>query len=785
MSDILIFDASLTRDNKITDYTVAFIQHQKANFPSVLNQLKKHFQEHPIPDHIIIIAGEYLKVELTEFSNDSNEAFRAIIPTRYHQENMYTKFVGLYIYDQFGVLTLLKGHLVKQLSIFDDLFRIGMNYIFCKGGLISAQESHHFVFPSGKHCDKFLRTGNVLIKSQDIYFIAFNLLKRYRQSYEIIYCDTSSINSLAFALVELKRRLTPSFVCPHIESYGSYKGFEESEFVNRHKALFLVSSSTSANIIDRLVDRLVELDRIVLIYCLAPAKYQSLVICDLKKDVINRLGIEPFKTYGFKEKCAFCESGSMPVAIQGDVFLLEKPLINKIIFKTTDAPGNLSRFMEDYHHRNDIGNVFIKTNFYESAVRSSTSVQFGYEIFFDIQSVFEDISGEGKKFPQFKERLNGYIHQYVPSNTRYIVHLNDKGSELFAQYLKKILSLVVKPEFLPEIIPMNNMATMDENKEGAALIICSSMVSGGNLIYVSKEMRKFSKLSLIYLVGFTRTDDEEYFKFIKNNLCQGNRGKETNSFYSVETIHCNNEYKNTSWIIELDFIRNIMAFCEAYLPGIFEHILPFFKDRDKLISASQKVDMRGLSNDLFYKHGFSGEPLRINKNFAFFNFSDYDKHVTQADIYFTISTIINRLRHSRDLKRCLRQSEYVRNLIDPENFARFNDGIIQASILRAAHPLELAYDIDKEVSKKFLAIITPIVLRAREHYGESLLEFLYAIAIKKLRLDTGTLNELLTMINEANLNHPVIDVLCIYITRVVIEKEPEVIADYTIKYDFV
>src|SRR5262245_46166425 len=264
MSDILIFDASLTREEKVTNYTIAFIHHQRVEFQSVLFQLKVHFQAHIIPDHVILLSGAYLSNELDAFCSNSHDDFKDIIPTRYQQDNMYTEFVSIYVFNAKGVLRLLKGFQINDQSVFEELFRIGLNAIFCKGGLISSEESHHFVFPSGKHCNKFLRTGNVLIKSQDIFFIAFNLLKRYVDHHEIIYCDTSSINSLAFALVELKRRLSPIFVSPHIESYGSYKGFEESEFVDRHKALFLISSSTSANIIDRLIERMVDRDRIVL-----------------------------------------------------------------------------------------------------------------------------------------------------------------------------------------------------------------------------------------------------------------------------------------------------------------------------------------------------------------------------------------------------------------------------------------------------------------------------------------------------------------------------------------
>jgi hypothetical protein len=781
MPDILIYNTALQKSDQEICYTIAFIQTQNADFSGILSQLKIHFQENIIPDHLIIIAGNYLQDALREFADDSRNDLRDVIPTRYFQENIFTKFVSIYTFDERGTLNLLKGY-VNDKKIFGSLFRIGLTEIFNKGGLISAQDAHHFVFPSGKHCDKFLRTGNILIKSQDIYFIAFNLLQKYTEDYEIIYCDTSSINSLAFALVELKRRLNKDFICPHIESYGSYKGFEESEFIDRHKALFLISSSTSANIIDRLKERLVEEKRIVLIYCLDVKKYQHLIICDLKKDDLNKGGIIPFKTFPYDEKCQLCERGSMPVTIQGDVFLLEKPTIKKIVLKTTDAPTNLSNFLQTYRHKSGHINFFLKCNFFESAVRSSTSSQFGYETFFDIQSVFEDLSSGGSIYEDFKNKLNRHIYQYIPSNTRYIIYLNDQGSESFAKYLLSKIQRTVKKAFSPEIIPMNKINEIDIGKEGAAIVVCSSMVSGGNLIYVSKELRKYDKLSLIYLVGFTRTNDEEYYKFIKNNLCQGHRGIDTSSFYSIEIIHCNNDYKNTSWIVEQDFIRNFMSYCEEHIAVDTKKIIDFFRERDKVLVESLKVESKGFANKVFYDNIYTATPLTINKNFAFLKFHGYDQDATQADIFFTISTVINKLRHSKDLNRCLKQSEYVRNLLDPENFVRFNDGIIQASILRAAHPLELAYDIDKEISKKFISILFPIIMRARNNYGEALMEFLYAIAIRKLRIELECLKELITLIQERCYDQPVIMAICQYIKTLIIDKDQSIVKEFGINY---
>ena len=784
MEDTFIYNASLLINQRIKTYTIAFLHHHHIDFPRLLSHLKIHFQENPIPDHLIIIAAEHLRDSLEANLGRTDLPFREIIPTRYYQENLFSHFASIYLFNQFGELRLIKGYRHNTGEIIPSLLRIGLVEIFNLGGLISSQKSHHFVFPSGKHCDKFLRTGNILIKSQHIFFIAFNLLSRYRENYEIIYCDTSSINSLAFALIELKRRLDTDFVCPHIESYGSYKGFEESEFVDRHKALFIISSSTSANIIDRLKERMVEENRIILVYCLKPTKYQQLVVCDLALDSINTKGITPFKTYPYNEKCELCDSGSMPVLVQGDVFLLEKPVVNKIQISTTDAPANLSKFVEDYRHKGDSEKHFFRCNYFESSVRQSSSTQFGYEVFFDIDSTFEDLNSSNPTYEQFKVKLDRHIHQYIPSNTKYIIYLNDAGSKSFAQYLLDKLSPTIRPDFVPSMIPINQIVDIPVDIEGAALIVSSSMVSGGNLIYVSKEMRKFKSLSLIYLVGFARTNNEEYFKFIKSNLTQGVYGPSTNSYYSIETIHCNNDYKNTSWLIEQDFVKNLLEFVDDNISDA-EEVLDFFKARDVLLSNSLMVQNKGMFENIFYPNVYTDEVLKINKNFAFFKFHGYDEDVSQADIYFTLSTVLNRLRHTNDLKHCLIQTEYVRNIIDPENFARYNDGIIQASILRAARPLELAYDIDIDLSRKFMNLIAPIVIQAKNNYGEALMEFLFAIAIRKLRIQSSTLVDFLALIHEKCGDNKIISAMCAYIQTLILDKDGAAIKKYGITYDLI
>lgn len=181
------------------------------------------------------------------------------------------------------------------------------------------------------------------------------------------------------------------------------------------------------------------------------------------------------------------------------------------------------------------------------------------------------------------------------------------------------------------------------------------------------------------------------------------------------------------------------------------------EDRKGILQKSMGDGERGLADRLFYPRVNNGnfEELRIRKNFAFFNFDKYVDNVSQADIYFTISNIINTLRNN-DLKapksgfliKSLTQSAFVRNLLDPGNFDRFNDGIIQASILRSANPEELAYHIEPELSLEMFGTFQTLIKYHTQEQGEGLVEFLYALATGKLSLTKLHLREVIEQVRD-------------------------------------
>ncbi len=140
-----------------------------------------------------------------------------------------------------------------------------------------------------------------------------------------------------------------------------------------------------------------------------------------------------------------------------------------------------------------------------------------------------------------------------------------------------------------------------------------------------------------------------------------------------------------------------------------------------------------------------GRRRRRQKNFAFWNFDYNGENISQSEVYFTISTTIANLENKKiNSYPSLKQTNYVRNILSPRNFHRFNDGIIQASLLRSGKSEYFAYDLDKELSLQMKEFLLSIIDKHDSVDGEALAEFILAIGIKRLKLKSEDLKAVLT-----------------------------------------
>ncbi|WP_020597359.1 hypothetical protein [Spirosoma panaciterrae] len=715
--------------------TVIFIHHEKIHSQNSLSQEISHFfQENSITEKLIVILPEYLdKDSLKYFFEHRNDTF-VRIPGK--SSDYFEKSLLIYSFNSSCEFKLLFGSKPKNEKKFISLLlRSGSTTIFKNnGGLVESTPDHHFVFPSNKHSSKFLRTGNVLIYQSEIFFLAIQLLKHMKEV-SSIYCDTSSINVLPFAVFELQRRFKLSFECPTVHSFSSYEMFESYKESFPFDSLILISASTSGNIVDRILkERRAERSQIQVIYFLGPIeKYQnhtSNVICNLTRDENFYLGELEFKTYSSSDKCELCTvAHSRPINIRSDVFLTVQPKVEVHLLKTTTDynPKPVSQFVQKFRG-NSIKDSIIKVFYKENDANAD------YEIYLDFTHLIENI--EDDKFGKFKESLNRYIDKTIPANTKYILYLPDIASKKLAEYI--ITKIPTNPNLKLIKLEQNFINNITE-ESGSLIIVASCISTGKKLLQISRLMRSRENINLIYFVGIYRPISEKFSINLINDLKKGKDKSDERPFIAVEQINCSIQQVNTSWEREKYFFEKMLSTLNDETD---EELYNYVNDRlDTLI---KNKETRGLSDKVFLKK-YNGDQLYLRKNFAFWNFTDYsEENISQSEVYFTISTIITNLENN-DINSfpTLKQTNYVRNILSPRNFHRFNDGIIQASLLRAGKSDFFSYDLDAESNLKMKEFLISIIEKFDTEDGEALLEFLLALGLKKLRLKQEDLREVL------------------------------------------
>ncbi|NHN24953.1 hypothetical protein FIA58_004610 [Flavobacterium jejuense] len=749
-------------ENYDSSTTVIFCPGESINNTNLQTEIRLFYEKYHHTDEIIVIGGNNIKDELIEnFITNQSDTFKYLHKV---DKDYLASHLFVFAFNANGSLIPLNSKTISD-NLEKKILNEGSQNIFInRGGFVESKGAHHFVFPSGKHCNKFLRTGNILLHSSEIYFIGFTLLKFYNvEKHNQIYCDTSSINTIAFSLIDLKRRLIGSenFKSIPIESFSSYTGLQSSKKINYPKALILISASTSGNILKKIKknNRLAKKENMIILFYLgdeeAYIENENNILCNLtKNDVYNPTGIDYYDTYDSSD-CIHCDSGSYPVNVMGDVFLLEKPKINPITLTVRDVPKDLSKFVYEFKSVELSKNNIFKVSYKEN----EREINKKYEIYFDFLEVIKDI--KNKKYKAFSSKLDNYINQYIPSNTKYLIYLNDEGSKILAERILYKIKHNYNVKFLPEMISQDELDKINPKDIGSVVVVASCISNGKNLLYLSRSLRPIDGLRIIYFIGLTRTINEQHLNFLKSNLKQGRYGIETYTFINVYNFYMINQSIDTTWLREIEFLRNLKIFNEE--KNNDKKIFNFLNSRINYLENGMNDQSRGMSNQIFYPNFIKEEELKLRKNFAFLSFND----LSQSDVYFTISSIINHLRNSNDLNRCLKQTEYVRNMIEPGNFNRFNDGIIQASILRIANKDELAYSLDYDLSKKMLDILSTMIKNYKTDQGEGLFEFIYALATQNLTLYKIHLIEICKMIKE-NINNNIYLFFILYIESKVI-----------------
>lgn len=702
--------------------------------------LAAHFELATYPQQILLLGTEDLKTELAAARNHPDIQDRIPAITRYYNEP--------------GIVSATinaKGHIELWDEVGETfnthesrtIFGPGLAKIFREHeGLMNASIGYHYVKPSKKHSDYFLRTANVLKYGNEISFMAAALLSHLPTG-EVrhIYTDTASINSLAYALATIIEKLNPLYPPPTINSFGSYTGLGGSfEVIEENESVALISASTSGAIVKE-IEKSQRLSpaRQIILYFVGDHDKSLNIMCDLTRETNVYGYIDKFNSWS-AHACPLCAQGQSTVSVGGDQFLPANPAVSSTMIAAADAPTWLSPFMQSVYGK-DI--ILCHTNAAGSDHPHRT-------LFLNLSKIVEEPPSDK---PGLSNKLAQNIQRHVPAAARWIVHLNDSDSFFLAKKIQSELARLGINLSDDNLINSSKVISGEFTLgDGLALIVASAVVSGRSILSLSRSLRQAHEgHPLTFFVLIARMPDEAEWKELAGNLTYANGNPKEHDLHVVEAIQLPPEpiWTGTPWHQEAELWKQLR-----------DDINPFAAAQDPSVlsdAIGQRLDLLetapgrgGLTSQLFLDGHVNSksEPLRLQPNFAFWKFkyamdsSNGERTPSQADVFFSVSAILHNLRLNRKLKHAALTQDHNWTVISPRNFARYNDAVLQASILRCALPRELDYSSDDTLSRQMRSIIEETLSSTNSIEGAAAGEFLLALALERIRLTSGDTRKL-------------------------------------------
>lgn len=687
------------------------------DLPQFKSAIKSAFEKSPFSKKIVIISAEYNKKPILDSlleNKDEKDTLKKSI-NYYQPMDLYLLSI-----DKLGRITCDSSTENSDDLDFDirrnssDILQLGLIDIIKRNNLIlESSPTYHFVKPSGKHTNKFIKTSNVLQRGAEISFIAINLIKYTKTKIKRIYTDTAGIFPLAYELISIKRRFNDS-ECEIVDSFGSYKGLDDYTLPGGDGTLILISATTSDEMANKLKLKpgLASAD-IISIFSAAPTSLYPSVVKFL--DYHTKYKDEAFAHFKstLEHECEMCiYQKSIPLPLNSTQFVFDAPKAELYLPLAKDSPANLKQLITSYKDLKAFKCL------YDGLGGSSNETP---EFFINLRELVDN--------QEYKNKIKNYVTRHFPLNADLIVHANDQGAKELAEQIQKNVQDLGK-----QVDCCAAKDISDDRKPAQGIVVVAgSIQTGKSLLEISRKLRQFSDLPIAYVVGFAKYNDPPSYAKLKADLCHNNGCPHLgrHQFQAIEEILLPTmEHRINSWNREIEVIKQALN-----LRGLAKDTKNWLEDRDRFLRQASDSTQMGIGDSIFLPSP-AGKSMILGKTFAFWN--DKDNTVEwphQATVYFTISSILQGLRYNSSGQATPPlKSSYVLKQLDPLMFDRFNEGVIQASVLRAAKPSELDYSASDDSSRIVGTLIERMLKDPTLNTSEALPEFLLAICSHKIQI---------------------------------------------------
>jgi hypothetical protein len=560
--------------------------------------------------------------------------------------------------------------------------------------VLQAPSGYAYQKPSGARAEFFLKPDLALTSSATVAFVAlalFHKLYAGRPSsfteLQTVFVDTMAIAPVAYALRDLLS-LCGYKEAFHIESFHSYGGFETVKRPLPRTSLCLISASSSMSLHEQwMVQKEVARNEVVtLLTFKAAPKFRDCALLAIEQPGGDTAA----------------GPAQLSIRIKGETFLPEQEPAKKVL-------------LTDQHHRSDDDvRLFCSLagkgvfDVYRRPPKSSAKVR----------ALFVD-GGRLLDQQEFLEWLEQQLLQTVKAATRVVVYQDDTSSRRLAELVKQFCEVRLKLSELHLVSASELTGTQLSTADG--VIVCATVVGkGSQLLEVSRSLRDKHEGPRLYLLGYQVAETRSELKALLGNLRHSKSVPYEIARYGAAAI-------GTQLLASYD--QEVKAY---YGPSRDLRTLPgLMTARGNALGSTSPVG--GL---VLLPHGEDvSDAMRLRAGFAYWS-TEYVPQACQAEVLATVAVLLQRARENDKLPddKRLATSSYRHVVLDPENFTRFNDGVLQAALLRCAYASELDYRADHAASDFMKAVILRSLARSTQEAGEGILEFLAALAMKRLQL---------------------------------------------------
>ena len=696
--DTYIFSVHIAPTNgRSRSIAVVFTPISNPSGTLLSNQLRDFFLTNPLSAELWLVAPT--------FAVEALRASRASAPFRERLDHTATlDAVRLVTFDAAGV-----WEEIDQIDGTDEVVTAemavkvrteGLRVMFREGhGLSEAHAGLHYRKPSGAHTRFFLRAGPVVARSPLAYFVAMSLLPWvFTRPHDRIWVDTSGIASVGYALSALlsmfddRPRLVP------VDSFGGYERLSDNPPDPVDQPLVLISASTSGNLARDISDKCgIAPDDIMTLFYVG-AETPKTVLCDLTRRVpedTDEYKVDPITSW--TESCPLCAEGLSTISLAGEEFVPEAARASVRVLKAVYAGKHLSPFVRQFYNTGAI------------RVARASDAQSG-----KARTVNIDLRRALANSAEVRSRIERDLKRQLPAQVRWIVTLGDPDSNAVAELAKQVA--VDAGLTRVEIVGTRELDSRQELSDGHAFVVAGTIASGRALLNVSRQLRYLHDDHIHYFVACARPRSEAAWRSLISDLRWG----EGPAFYPLHNVWFiesePDRGDDNPWQLELAALRAVHAALPAADPSsLGDGTVDAVAQRIAALTDESGAD--GLVLFPSSDHGGASTELRLNPNFAFwkFRFERIPGQPTQDEVFFTMATVLHNFRYSSEGRYALFGLPGHGYVLDPLNFGRFNDPVIQAAILRAAKGVELDYRSHVETSRQ----MTDEVLHLLAHHADT------------------------------------------------------------------